>query len=88
MPDICVGVAAGQWRYMPRLNLWQIVTCGDYQLRIIFYLRPEPNGESCMGSLIACTSANLRPRHFLLSARLFAENAAPGFSLIHSISVI
>jgi hypothetical protein len=40
------------------------------------------------GSLIACTAANLHSRHFLLSARLFAENAAVGFSVIHSISVI
>jgi hypothetical protein len=34
------------------------------------------------------TSGNLRSRDVLLSARHFAENAAPGFSVIHSISVI
>ena len=44
-----------------------------------FLCGPEPNGESCIGSLIMFTSGNLRSREVLLSARLFAENAAPGF---------
>jgi hypothetical protein len=62
--------------------------CGDYQRRVLFYAGPEPHGESCIRSLIMFTSGNLRSRDVLPSARLFAENAAPGFSLIHSISVI
>jgi hypothetical protein len=40
------------------------------------------------GSLITFTSDNLRSRDVLLSARLFAENAASGFSVVYSASVI
>jgi hypothetical protein len=60
-----------------------ITSCASFSTYV-----PSPMVNRACGSLIACPSANPRPRHFLLSARLFAENAASDFSLIHSISVI